>query len=129
MENKQKSVCFLGIGGIGMSGLALWYKSLGWRVTGSDIAESPVIDMLRRFGIEPEITNDQLKNIPQNVDLIIHTQAIDRDKITNTPGVVVKNYPEALGELAKEKFTIAVCGTHGKSTTTAMAGLFMIDAG
>ena len=112
-----------------MSGLALWYKNLGWQVNGSDVAESPVIDMLRRFGIEPEITNDQLKNIPRNVDLIIHTQAIDRDKITNTPGVVVKNYPEALGELAKEKFTIAVCGTHGKSTTTAMAGLLLVDAG
>ena len=129
MEESSKAVHFLGIGGIGMSGLALWYKNLGWRVTGSDIAESPVIDMLRRFRINPEIGPDQFVNILENVNLIIHTQAIARDKITTTPGVVVKSYPEALGELSKNKFTIAVCGSHGKSTTTAMAGLFMIDAG
>lgn len=119
----------MGIGGIGVSGLALWYKNLGWQVSGSDTDESPVIDMLRRFGIEPEITPDQFKNIPKDVDLIIHTQAIDRVKITSTPGVEVKSYPEALGELSKDKFTVAVCGSHGKSTTTAMAGLFMMDAG
>ena len=136
MKAVQKSAHFLGIGGIGISGLALWYKNLGWRVTGSDIAESPVIDMLRRFGVDPEIGDEQFVNIPDGVNLIIHTQAIDRNRIVNpetrrpdSPAVLVKSYPEALGELSKNKFTIAVCGSHGKSTTTAMAGLFMIDAG
>ena len=69
MSNNRKSVHFLGIGGIGMSGLALWYKNLGWSVTGSDIAESPVVDMLRRFGIDPEISGNQIENIPKGVDL------------------------------------------------------------
>ncbi len=129
MGKPKKSVHFLGVAGIGVSGLALWYKNLGWVVTGSDIAVSPVTEMLNRFGIKPEITADQFKRIPKDADLIIHTQAIDRSKITTTPGVVVKSYPEALGELTKDKFTVAVCGTHGKSTTAAMAGLLMLDAG
>ena len=89
MGKPKKSVHFLGVAGIGVSGLALWYKNLGWVVTGSDIAVSPVTEMLNRFGIKPEITADQFKRIPKDADLIIHTQAIDRSKITTTPGVVV----------------------------------------
>lgn len=132
MEKSQRLVHFLGIGGIGVSGLALWYKNLGWQVSGSDIADSPVTEMLRRFEINPEIAHNQFKNIPKDADLVIHTQAIERKIISaavGTPSVPIMTYPEALGELSRDKFTIAVCGSHGKSTTAAMAGLLMIDAG
>ncbi|MDP2910534.1 MAG: UDP-N-acetylmuramate--L-alanine ligase [bacterium] len=113
-------VHFIGIGGIGVSALAQYYLAKGYEVSGSDLVFSEITELLEKKGIKI------IKDVPEGVDLIIHTPAAKPEPI---PGVKIISYPEALGELTKEYFTIAVSGTHGKSTTTSMIGLTLIEAG
>jgi len=113
-------VHFIGIGGIGVSALAQYYSAKGHEVSGSDLVLSEITELLKKKGIK--IT----ENVPEGIGLIIHTPAAKPEPI---PGVKILSYPEALGELTKEYFTIAVSGTHGKSTTTSMIGLTLIKAG
>jgi len=115
-------VHFLGIGGIGVSALARYYLSLGHQVSGSDLASSEITDALKKAGVNITIGPNI---IPENIDLIIHSPAV---KVTKAK-VRTLSYPEALGELTKKYFTIAVTGTHGKTTTTAMLALVLIEAG
>jgi UDP-N-acetylmuramate--alanine ligase len=120
-------IYLIGIGGIGVSALAQYYLEQGHEVYGFDLAASEITDYLKNKGVT--FTG----NIPSNTDLIIHTPAVPstgfllRDALAN--GIKVKSYPEALGELTKEYFTIAVSGTHGKSTTCSMAALILQKAG
>ncbi|KPJ55258.1 hypothetical protein AMJ47_00015 [Parcubacteria bacterium DG_72] len=120
-------VYFIGIGGIGVSALAQYYLEKGHEVYGFDLVASEITDYLKKKGVV--FTG----KIPSNTDLIIHTPAVPstgsllKDAIAN--GIKVKSYPEALGELTKEYFTIAVSGTHGKSTTCSMAALILQKAG
>lgn len=110
-------VHFLGIGGIGTSALAQYYLAEGHDVSGSDLVSSEITDFLEKKGAK------LLKQIPKDVDLVIYSPAV------SNPPAGAKSYPEALGELTKKYFTIAVSGTHGKSTTTAMIALILIKAG
>src|SRR3989344_629868 len=115
-------VHFIGIGGIGVSALAQYYLAKGYTVTGSDFTSSEITDDLKKDGAKISIG----KNIiPKAVDLIIYSPAA---KIAKTK-IPALSYPEALGQLTKEYFTIAVTGTHGKTTTTAMLALILIRAG
>ncbi|MDB5260690.1 MAG: UDP-N-acetylmuramate--L-alanine ligase [Candidatus Nomurabacteria bacterium] len=112
-----------GIGGIGLSALARYYKYKGHDVAGSDLHDSDLIQALKKEGIE--ITIGQTKeNISKNIDLFVYTIAlpIDHPEFSQVLdlGINHKTYPEALGDVTKEKETIAICGTHGKTTTTAM---------
>jgi len=111
---------FIGIGGIGVSALAQYYLAKGHEVSGSDLVPSEITELLEKKGIKI------VENIPQGIDLIIHTPAVKPESV---PGVRILSYPEALGELTKKYFTIAVSGTHGKSTTTSLIGLILIKAG
>jgi UDP-N-acetylmuramate--alanine ligase len=113
-------VHFIGIGGIGVSALAQYYLAKGHEVSGSDLVSSEITEFLKKKGIKI------IENVPEGIDLIIHTPAAKPEPI---PGVKIISYPEALGELTKEYFTIAVSGTHGKSTTTSMIALTLIRAG
>lgn len=113
----------IGIGGIGLSALARYYTSQGHEVTGSDVAPTDITKSLEKEGVVihfPQIA----ENIPSGVEKIVYTIAIeDTNKelvAGRSSGAIVMTYPEALGELTKEKTTIAICGTHGKTTTTAM---------
>ena len=110
-------VHFIGVGGIGVSALAQYYLSEGHKVSGSDLAHSEIIDFLRKKGVK--ITNKASKE----ADLIIYSPAV------SDPPAKAKSYPEALGELTRKYFTIAVSGTHGKSTTAAMISLILTKAG
>jgi len=120
-------VYFVGIGGIGISGLAQYYLEKGHEVYGFDLVWSEITDYLKKKKIK------FTQKIPQGTDLIIHTSAVQanspflREAIAN--GIKVKSYPEALGEITKEYFTIAISGTHGKSTTSAMIALILQKAG
>jgi UDP-N-acetylmuramate--alanine ligase len=120
-------IYFIGIGGIGVSALAQYYLDRGHEVFGFDLAPSEITDYLKKKGVVFSA------KIPAGCDLIIHTPAVPstgsllKDALAN--GIKVKSYPEALGELTKEHFTIAVSGTHGKSTTSSMTALILQKAG
>ncbi len=124
---------FIGIGGIGVSSLARYFLTKGNDVSGSDVAESELIRSLQEEGIRITIGAHSAKNIESGTDLVIHTPAVKASnpemKKAKKTGVEVMSYPEALGKLTEKCHTVAVSGTHGKSTTTAMLALVMIEAG
>lgn len=113
----------IGIGGIGLSALARYYKSQGYTVTGSDASNSQLIETLRTEGVSVAIGADK-NNIGEGVDLVVYTIAISdtNEELVSARvrGITCKTYPQALGDVTKNKTTIAVAGTHGKTTTTAM---------
>ena len=119
------NIHFLGIGGIGVSALARYYLAKGHEVSGSDLASSEITQALEKLGAKIFIGQEDIKNISKNFDLIIYSPAVTVRRQTSN----ILSYPEALGELTKNHFTIAVSGTHGKSTTTAMVSLILIKAG
>jgi UDP-N-acetylmuramate--alanine ligase len=113
---------FVGIGGAGMSGLALIAKELGADVTGCDRAETPYFEELRAAGIEPTIGHDA-GHASRGVELVVST-AIPRDLPEVAAAESALHRSEVLQEAARLRRVIAVAGTHGKTTTTAM----VIDA-
>jgi UDP-N-acetylmuramate--alanine ligase len=113
----------IGIGGIGLSALARYYLSQGCLVSGSDQSESELLVRLQEEGVQI-FTSQKKENLPDGVDLVVYTIAIPETNEelveARKRGITIKTYPQALGDVTKEKTTIAVCGTHGKTTTTAM---------
>lgn len=123
---------FIGIGGIGVSALAKYYLEKGAEVSGSDVIASSLTEDLAKKGAKIFIGPNKAENI-KDYDLVIHSPAVKENnyemKEAELKGIKILSYPQALGELTKEYFTIAVSGTHGKSTTTAMIALILIEAG
>jgi UDP-N-acetylmuramate--alanine ligase len=126
-----RSLHFVGIGGAGMSGLALVSKALGARVTGSDRADSPYCERLRAAGLDPAIGHDAA-NYPPGAELVVST-AIPEDNpelsAARAAGAHVLHRGDLLGELSRMKRTIAVGGTHGKTTTASMAAHVLRETG
>ncbi len=122
----------VGIGGIGMSALAQYYAHEGVSVSGSDREESPVTSMLGEKGVAVVI-GQKAENVPADAQLLVYSDAVPADNQervrATTLGITQQSYFEALGDVAKTKRTIAIAGTHGKTTTTAMLGKMLIDAG
>ena len=125
-------IYFIGIGGIGVSALAQYYHQNNHIVMGSDLVKSEITDLLISKGIEVSFGIAE-SNITNDLDLVIYSPAVAKDnsEFIKARELNIKNmsYPEALEELTKKYFTIAISGTHGKSTTTAMLSLIMIKAG
>jgi len=132
MPTKKLKVHFIGIGGIGVSALAKYYLEKGVKVTGSDLVSSEITNALRKKGAKLFVAKHKIENLPKDADLVIYSPAVPTDnpelKRAKKLGIKCQSYPEALGELTKKYFTIAVSGTHGKSTTTAMIGLLLVKA-
>ncbi len=121
-----------GIGGIGLSAYASLQRNAGHDVSGSDRSWSALLDDLQSQGIA--VSTDQSgKAIPEACDLLVYSEAIPADAPERTEaqrrGIMQMSYPQALGELSKNHTVIAVCGTHGKSSTTAMAARLLMDTG
>jgi UDP-N-acetylmuramate--alanine ligase len=113
---------FIGVGGAGMSGLALISAELGAEVTGSDRAESPYIDRLRASGIEPAIGHDAA-NLPTGAEVVVSTAIPPENPelaAAHAAGAPVIHRGALLGELTRLKRSIAIAGTHGKTTTCGM---------
>ena len=126
-----RALHFVGIGGAGMSGLALVARRLGATVTGSDVAESSYCERLREAGIEPVIGHDAA-NVPEGAELVVST-AIPEDnpelEAARAAGQALLHRADLLAELSRMKRTIAVSGTHGKTTTASMAALALRETG
>ena len=122
---------FVGIGGAGMSGLALIAKALGAEVTGSDRADSSYSARLREHGIEPAIGHDAA-NLPGGAELVVST-AIPADNPelagARAAGARILHRGELLGELTRLKRSIAIAGTHGKTTTCGMVVEVLLECG
>lgn len=130
--SKFTTVHFVGIGGIGVSAIARMFLLEGKKVSGSDVAGSEVTEGLEKLGAQIFL-NQRAENVPSDAELMVYSIAVPE---TNPERVEAKrrkipeiSYPELLGEISKEKFTIAVTGTHGKTTTTAMIAKILMDAG
>lgn len=131
--SKIKKVFFVGIGGIGISAIARMMHIEGKLVSGSDMSLGEVVTELRNIGISVTIGQD-LSFIPKDTDLIVYTIAIAHydqklyEAILNL-GIPARSYPQMLSIVTKNKYTIAVSGTHGKTTTTAMIAKILMDTG
>ncbi len=125
-------VHFIGIGGIGVSALAQYYLSKSWQVFGSDLCSTEITELLEAKGAKIFIGH-KAENIASDLDLVIHSPAVGEDnpeiKQAREFGIRTSSYPEALGALSKDYFTIAVSGAHGKSTTAAMLSLILLKNG
>lgn len=122
---------FVGIGGAGMSGLALIAKELGAQVTGSDRADSSYGERLREHGIRPAIGHDAA-NLPDGAEVVVSTAIPESNPelaAARAAGAPVLHRGELLGELTRLKRSIAIAGTHGKTTTCGMAAHVLRECG
>ncbi len=127
-----KKVYFIGIGGVGMSALAQLLSHEGVSVLGSDRDDSPTTEMLRKRNIQV-FTTQQASNVPEDADAIVYSDAVPADSSERTRadalGIVQYSYFQMLGKVSADKKTIAVSGTHGKTTTTGMLAYVLNKAG
>src|SRR6187399_794669 len=123
-------VHFVGIGGIGMSGIAEVLANLGYSVTGSDVADSANVKRLRDKGVKVAIGH-KAENI-DGADVVVVSSAIKRDNpelvAARAKRLPVVRRAEMLAELMRLKSCVAVAGTHGKTTTTSLVAT-LLDAG
>ncbi|MBU2158836.1 hypothetical protein KJ848_01500, partial [Patescibacteria group bacterium] len=126
-----KRAYFVGIGGIGMSALAQCLTDRGIKVSGSDREASPVTDLLLAKGIEVFLTQSA-GNVPEDAELVIYSEAVWEDNAERMQakelGISERSYFEVLGDVSEDMRTVAVAGTHGKTTTTGMLANLLKDA-
>jgi len=131
MQRKIKCIHFVGIGGIGMSGIAEVLLNLGYKISGSDAQQSDTTSRLQKLGAVVAVGHSA-ENVG-NADVVVTSTAV---KASN-PEVVEahrRNIPvipraEMLAELLKMKFSVAVSGSHGKTTTTSMVSTMLAEGG
>jgi len=130
--NNGKMVYFLGIGGIGMSALARYFKAKGYEVAGYDRTSSPLTQKLENEGISIHYS-DNPSQIPDKIEFVVMTPAIPSNlqelKILRERNVKIVKRAEVLGMLSQKCAALAVAGTHGKTTTTALATHILMTAG
>jgi UDP-N-acetylmuramate--alanine ligase len=126
------SIYFLGIGGIGMSALARYFHLKGAKVSGYDKTPTALTDRLQAEGIAIHF-DDDISKIPKETDLVIYTPAVPKDlneyQYLLESGIPIKKRAEILGELTRGKKTIAVAGTHGKTTVSALIAHLLTHSG
>lgn len=132
MHMDYEHIHMIGIGGIGMSGLARLFMHEGKRVSGSDRAPSAITNALEKEGVT-FFASQVAENITDAIDMVVYTEAMPQDHpemvAARARNVPMMNYFEALGLVANRYYLIAVAGTHGKTTTTAMLIDILEDAG
>ncbi|QQG45269.1 MAG: UDP-N-acetylmuramate--L-alanine ligase [Candidatus Sungiibacteriota bacterium] len=129
ITEKNQTVHFIGIGGIGISALAKYYFSRGSVISGSDLISSEITAELLKMGGDIKIGPHKKDNLPKDASAVIYTSAtplsnpeLNEAKLRR---LKPKNYAQALGKLTKQYQTITISGAHGKSTTTALAALVL----
>lgn len=131
-KTKKLHAHFIGIGGIGISALARWFLAKNWAVSGSDVVSSSITRELEKEGVKVKIGHKKA-GLPPRADMVVFSEAIGHKNPelleAKRRGIVPLSYPQALGCLTKTYKTLAVTGSHGKSTTTAMLALILMRAG
>ena len=131
MRHRVRKVHFVGIGGIGMSGIAEVLLNLGYRVTGSDLAESETTHRLQRLGAEVFLDH-RAENLKE-ADVVVTSSAVRKEnpEVLAAQERLIPVIPRAemLAELMRMKYGIAVAGTHGKTTTTSMIATVLAHGG
>lgn len=127
-----KNIYCIGIGGIGLSALAQLFAHNGAMVSGSDRSASPVTDLLAEKGITVHFSQTG-ECVTSAIDLVVYSDAVPADNAERVRaqelGIPQISYFEGLALASKGKRTIAVAGTHGKTTTTAMITKMLVDIG
>lgn len=127
-----KNIYFLGIGGIGMSALARYFKSMGANVSGYDKTPTALTDELKNGGIAVTFEDD-VDALPKEVDLVVYTPAIPKDhkgfNYYKDNNFNLRKRSEVLGIISADRFTIAVAGSHGKTTVSSMVAHILTHSG
>lgn len=127
----QQKIHFIGIAGVGMSALAQLKADQGVCITGSDSAWFPTLEAVENRGI-PITIGYQAANVPSDADLVIYTDAAHSDNPERIEAarrnIPQLSYFQSLGQVSVGKNTVAVAGTHGKTTTTGMLAKILHDA-
>lgn len=122
----------IGIGGVGMSALAQLFVSRGNVVSGSDRGTSPTTELLEKKGVVVAI-GQHAENVPEGVDMVVYSDAVPEDNpervYAREHGICEVSYFKALGEVSHGMRSVAVAGTHGKTTTTALLTKILKDGG
>src|SRR2546422_4406236 len=129
MFKRYQQIHFVGIGGIGMSGIAEILLNLGYRVTGSDQKRSDAVERLAQLGAKVFIGHDAT-NV-EGAHVVVYSSAVQTDNV-EVQAARQRQIPtipraEMLAELMRLKYGIAVAGTHGKTTTTSMIGAVLAE--
>jgi UDP-N-acetylmuramate--alanine ligase len=131
MPADWKSLHFVGIGGAGMSGIALVFHDRGFKVTGSDLKSSRYVNLLEHAGLDVSIGHD-VTNV-DHPDVVVISSAIPPHNAevreARRRGIPVVKRAQALAWLMASGRGVAVCGTHGKTTTTSMMTRVLVDGG
>lgn len=133
---ETKTIHFIGIGGIGVSALARLFRAHGAEVSGSDRSDFDGAKDLESRGIKVH-TKHAAENIPANVQVVVYSSAIPEDNtelvlahaLVREKGVELLDYVEALAKIMELKYGIAISGTNGKTTTTAILGKILEKEG
>jgi UDP-N-acetylmuramate--alanine ligase len=131
MLGKTKKIHFIGIGGIGMSGIAEFLHNQGLEISGSDMKKSDLTRHLEELGIRIEEGHNP--NLVKDVDVVVKSSAVRDDnpeiQAAKALKIPVIRRAEMLAEITRMSFSIGISGTHGKTTTTSMAGMVLEAAG
>jgi UDP-N-acetylmuramate--alanine ligase len=131
-RNKKVKVHFVGIGGIGMSGIAELLLNLGYRVSGSDLKESDITSRLASLGGAVAIGH-RAENVAADVDVVVTSSAVKKSNpeaiAARDRGIPVIPRAEMLAELMRLKDGVAIAGSHGKTTTTSLIATVVAHAG
>src|SRR3989344_1230661 len=132
MTRQRPLAHFIGIAGIGVSSLAQWFLAHGWAVSGWDRLQTPLVRRLKKKGIRVKIGAPGAP-LPRGAELVVYGQTFARNSPQLTraraKGIPAFSYPEAVGKLTDAYTTIAVAGSHGKSTTTSIIATMLARAG
>jgi UDP-N-acetylmuramate--alanine ligase len=131
MYNKIKNIHLIGIGGIGMSGLAQLLSKNGYHVTGSDLGRGETVRLLETQGVRVFQGHDPLH--VQGAELVVYSSAVKDENpelaSARKQDILCITRGEMLAELMRLKYGVAVAGAHGKTTTTSMTGVVLVAAG
>lgn len=132
MFSSIKKIHFVGIGGIGMSAIAEILITQGFKITGSDRVKNSITDTLEKMGAKIYVGHST-KNLPKGTDVLVYSSAVplDNPEITEAEkrGIPIVRRAEMLAEVMRTKYGIGIAGTHGKTTTTSMVSLVLIEGG
>jgi UDP-N-acetylmuramate--alanine ligase len=130
--SSPKRVHVVGVAGAGMSAIALLLARMGHEVSGSDTKSAPVLERLAAAGVDVRVGN-RAEHVPERADAVVYSTAVPRSNVelvtADARGIPVLHRAAALAALSRTHKTVAVAGSHGKTTTAAMLALILRAAG